>query len=85
MFRHTITFLLIVMILNHDFAAARSIDFPQVRPFQNIEQPQLESEPSEDLEWLDSESDIDEKYLEGMNRMHDIYHNSRVVNVLIDK
>ena len=64
MFRHTITFLLIFMVLNHDFAAARSIDFPQIRPFQNVEQSLSESDSSEELEWQDSENDIDEKYLE---------------------
>ena len=28
MFRYTTTFLVIFMVLNHDFAASRSIDFP---------------------------------------------------------
>ena len=63
MFRHTITFLLIFMVLNHDFAAARSIDFPLVSPFQNVRQSQPDiSDLSGDLEWLDSESDTNEGF-----------------------
>ena len=58
MFRRAITFVLIFIVLNHDFAAARSIDFPLVSPFQNVKQLHPDrSDPSEDLEWLDSESD----------------------------
>ena len=48
------------MVINHDFATARRIDFPQVSTIQNVEQP--ESVPSEDIEWLNSDSDIDENY-----------------------
>ena len=73
MFRRTITLLLILMVSNHDFAAARSIDFLLVSPLQNVKQPHPDlSDVSEDLEWLDSESDTNEKYLEGINGLHDI-------------
>ena len=67
MFRRTITFLLIFMVLNHDFVATRSIDFPLVSTFRNVKQPHPDtSDLNEDLEWLDSESDTNKKYLEGL-------------------
>ena len=63
MFRHTITFLFIFMVLNHDFIAARSIDLPQVA--QNVEQSEPQSPLNEEEEWLESDSDDDGEHLEG--------------------
>ncbi|CAB3984951.1 Hypothetical predicted protein [Paramuricea clavata] len=37
MFRHTITFLLIFLVANHDFAAARSVEFVPEKPIERLQ------------------------------------------------
>jgi hypothetical protein len=37
MFRHTITFLLIFLVANHEFAAARSVEFVPEKPIERLQ------------------------------------------------